>query len=617
MQTDVAVHGPDPEQRNVMNINPQRCNSNKEKRMNAITRTTSVAVLVALGLALSVWAAEPPKAEPRKGNDAAGAASAPVANYRGDRNGYFANCTPPTEWSGVTGKNIRWKTPMPNWTYSTPIVVGNRVFTMSEPGWKSDFPELVCVDADTGKILWQRAINHLHLSVPDEARRKQIAEAWHNYLERFRLGYRLFGDAQTANMRKDQAALDVLNAKAKSLGWFDEKSEPFFRSRHGQKGPLRGWGNDKYPGMDPKYGLKVITDLNPAGLSLDHWYGFGVSREGVTFPAPVSDGRYVYVSTIFCSHACFDLDGNLVWMDWRVPDMKFFRYSGGASARRDFFCKSPMLVDGLFISEVSSDIEARDAKTGKLLWNHKYHHNIATTTVSSSKVMDLDGVRVVVMSCGLVVRVSDGKVLADLAFPGYPEIGNDDSRHLVFAAPEKKNLVAWRLVREGDTVKAVEVWRAAAEVSYTMAIHAGKIYTGTHVVDIATGAVKEWGHRGFTRWQIAVADDKVWGLSVASSSSGKVRGVPVRNDIHKAITDVGQMQVKSLDGKMLSANPVLVPAPDEERARQRLEMMGSSTKPDEWNDGGEWTFNYSCPFTFAGSRVYLRSLDELICIGER
>ena len=604
--------------------------------MNAITRTTSVAALIALGLVLTAWAAEPPKPEPQKEKGAAGAASSLVVNYRGDRNGFFAGCTPPTWWNGATGQNIRWKTPMPNWTYSTPIVVGNpsspdgsaaagRVFTMSEPGWKSDFPELVCVDADTGKILWTREINHLHLSVPDEARRKQVAEAWHNYLERFRLAYRMFGEAWTADLKKDQATQDALTAQAKSLGWFDEKKKhTFFRSGYKSTyGPLRGWGKDKYPGVDPKYGLKVLKDLNPAGLSADYWYGFGSAREGVTFPAPVSDGRYVYVSTVFCSHACFDLDGNLVWMDWRVPDMEIFKYTGLASKRRDFFCKSPLLVDGLFVSEVSGDIEARDAKTGRLCWNLKYHpgpNPHSTMAVSSSKVMDLDGVRVVVMSCGLVVRVSDGKVMADLSLPGYPEVGTDDGRDLVFSSSDQnhKTLVAWRLVREGDTVKAVEVWRAAADCrGVTMAVHAGKIYNGAHVVDIETGAVKNWGPKGFTRWQIAVAGGKVWGLVGASSSSGKVRGVPARSDIHKSVADVGLMRVRTLDGKTINDNPVPIPAPDEERAGQRLEMMGSSTRPDEWADGCVWTFSFSCPFTFAGSRIYLRSLDELICIGKR
>lgn len=45
-----------------MSSNPTRGNNRKEKRMHAITKTTSVAVLVALGLTLAVSAAEPAKA---------------------------------------------------------------------------------------------------------------------------------------------------------------------------------------------------------------------------------------------------------------------------------------------------------------------------------------------------------------------------------------------------------------------------------------------------------------------------------------------------------------------------------------------------------------------------
>ena len=51
MQTDIAVHGTD----------QYRATTAREKQMNAITRTTLVAVLVTLGLALMASAAEPPK----------------------------------------------------------------------------------------------------------------------------------------------------------------------------------------------------------------------------------------------------------------------------------------------------------------------------------------------------------------------------------------------------------------------------------------------------------------------------------------------------------------------------------------------------------------------------
>jgi len=62
-----------------MHINPDHGESRKEKSMNFITKATSVAILVTLGLSLAARTAEPPKVEPvkpepRKGNDAAGAA---------------------------------------------------------------------------------------------------------------------------------------------------------------------------------------------------------------------------------------------------------------------------------------------------------------------------------------------------------------------------------------------------------------------------------------------------------------------------------------------------------------------------------------------------------------
>jgi len=47
-----------------MNHTPKCGNSRKKKQMNVITKTTPVAVLVALGLAMAAWAAKPPKIEP-------------------------------------------------------------------------------------------------------------------------------------------------------------------------------------------------------------------------------------------------------------------------------------------------------------------------------------------------------------------------------------------------------------------------------------------------------------------------------------------------------------------------------------------------------------------------
>jgi len=51
---------------------------------------------------------------------------------------------------------VLWKTPL-EWTKSSPLVVGGKVFTQVEPHI------LVCCDRLTGKVLWQRESNPLEL----------------------------------------------------------------------------------------------------------------------------------------------------------------------------------------------------------------------------------------------------------------------------------------------------------------------------------------------------------------------------------------------------------------------------------------------------------------------
>src|SRR5262245_41877611 len=62
----------------------------------------------------------------------------------------------PTEWSDT--KNLKWKLDLPGRGFSSPIVVGDRVFVTSysrEGGLKR---HLVCVDRHKGKIVWSEAI---------------------------------------------------------------------------------------------------------------------------------------------------------------------------------------------------------------------------------------------------------------------------------------------------------------------------------------------------------------------------------------------------------------------------------------------------------------------------
>lgn len=62
-----------------------------------------------------------------------------------------------------------------------------------------------------------------------------------------------------------------------------------------------------------------------------------------------------------------------------------------------------------------------------------------------------------------------------------------------------------------------------------------------------------------------------------------------------------------LAGKQLGASPFFIPAPTEEKKAQSRSQVG-------WD---RWGFGYGMPFTIVGDRLYLRSSDELICVGEK
>lgn len=68
--------------------------------------------------------------------------------WRFDGNGHFPNIRPPSEWR--RDKNILWKAAVEIGGYSSPIVVGDKVFVTAEMG------SLLCLDIADGKILWKK-----------------------------------------------------------------------------------------------------------------------------------------------------------------------------------------------------------------------------------------------------------------------------------------------------------------------------------------------------------------------------------------------------------------------------------------------------------------------------
>ena len=71
-----------------------------------------------------------------------------IRGWRGDGTGRFPEARPVTEWSPE--KNVLWQAEVGS-SYSSPIVVGERVLLTAEPA------DLVCVGALDGKVLWRRS----------------------------------------------------------------------------------------------------------------------------------------------------------------------------------------------------------------------------------------------------------------------------------------------------------------------------------------------------------------------------------------------------------------------------------------------------------------------------
>ena len=71
-----------------------------------------------------------------------------VVGWRTDTTGRYPDADPPVKWSA--GENVAWKTKLPGKSPSTPIIVGDRIFTTAHPC------VLVCLDKQSGKILWQK-----------------------------------------------------------------------------------------------------------------------------------------------------------------------------------------------------------------------------------------------------------------------------------------------------------------------------------------------------------------------------------------------------------------------------------------------------------------------------
>jgi RNA polymerase sigma factor (sigma-70 family) len=231
-------------------------------------------------------AVEPPAAEPPVSTPVAAPSDAiplghpdfyptperPVG-FRGDGSGGFPGAKGlVTEWDDRTGKNIIWKCEMPDFSQGGCVVVGDKVFTQADPA------TLLCVDAHTGKLLWER--EHWHATWLDALPKDQREEA-----------IRLWRGLTEARMGPGFAGPHSLYPEA-------TKVYPEHRTAKRRAAGM------KAEGCTNNYVIKY-----PKAAVYSDWW----SVTGFTASTPVSDGRYVWVKSGVGVVACYDLEGNRIW----------------------------------------------------------------------------------------------------------------------------------------------------------------------------------------------------------------------------------------------------------------------------------------------------------------
>ena len=354
---------------------------------------------------------------------------------RGEKDGWFRMMGMPTKVAGYQKKNIQWAFDMPDYSYSTPVVVGDKVLITSEPS------DLFCFDKMSGKVLWVRSTLAWYAAEEDEKSEgtKEISGDRSKIEQLEKMNEMYVQDASKVNVkaRKDLEK-DILDSVGKS-------------KKYNYHCP--GWGG------------------------------------GNSAPTPCSDGKVIYAwhgeaGTL----GCYGLDGARKWVKYIHPIGKGDGSHHGVNG-------SPVICGELLVLPGWGCIMGVERATGKEVWNIKYDGRAYSTPVLAK----IAGTDVAILPTGRIIQVSDGKTITpdfkgrydgECASPGVDLAGR------YFAVQNWGEMAIARIPEKLDEGKvAVTGTIPAGVLTYMISsplIDNGLVYyVGTHgllrVADAATG----------------------------------------------------------------------------------------------------------------------------------
>ena len=541
-----------------------------------------------------------------------------VVGWRGD--GYSGvmppDCKPPKDFNGVTGKNLRWKAPLPNHGNSAPLPVGNKIFVTCDGGWPvgQDCPQLVCFDADTGKELWRRDLDHFD-NLPEaeaKAAKADRAEAWkqtHEYCA-------LFWELRHGN--PDAARQTTIIERFKKAGF--EVREPALE-----------WFRDKLGGNSGILCDKALSSrLEKVGFAAPTW---GWRCMGVVMPTPASDGKAVYVATGFRTMSAFDLDGKKLW--------QVIANTGKNDTHQ--FAHSPFLVDGVLLMNFSGHLWCYEPASGRVLWSTStdpkcyWGHGMGQPTVLRLEAAG-KAVTCIFTTYGQLIRLSDGKILleklamfatcatmsgngTDVVWGKNGVEGPKQTAGRTYADDKGMIAIRFRLDASGQTATSEQVIIPFSDTemgwSHYPIFHQGRIVCQNGEIIAFDGKTSKLlrpctrhfiiGSNGFF-----LADGRLYGF-FDTKDKDKMQKTNSINCVRTCIV----RWIWTQDERSLAFydNPIeALPAPLDMSAEQQRKIMAQVGYAAMGGHSGiyDWHNDYKAPAA-AGDRLYVRTFDNLYC----
>ena len=531
--------------------------------------------------------------------------------------------------------NIAWKHPLPGFTMSQPIIVGDRVIQTCEPR------TVLCLELKTGKELWRQELcpfKMLGLEGKElEAALLWESAAWTLIAQRcakFGNYTRLSGTADEewpgakVHARSIAAVLDTLAPHypdlvkqarqdlAKATAILDgppDESKKKELVKH-----LCAPANAFTRPFQEKFGFPATA----------HWYSF----VGWTWPTPVCDGTWLYVFMNQGQIAKLSLeDGSINWLR---------RISEVVPGLKQPLPRSPILHQGILYMQAADALYALEAETGKELWKCRpagkgaYNDVISAVTMC---VVRLDGGRAV-LAHGVgnldgqatqwlhLIEPKTGEILFDSGViksgrvePG-PSVMSEGNLLLfgnggrAYRVEDKDGKVVPRPLWE------FKGWQSGVQVLHDgryYSNHAGKLGRDFNIFDAATGKavlakpLKSFGLSCY-RPGILVGDRLVGSFSPDKSQVPKIEG---------AYRFAQRFAIATKDGRIISDDNVLEIASEDDavpmpvpQAAPFLGKFLTSEQLGQINAGIPPTFGWGGMYA-QGERLLIPSTKYLYCIG--